>query len=148
MHISATSVPFRASCSVPSMSSFTSQLSMLQLLRCQHADVSGTSILTMRLLTVPFPWGPTGEGSGNEEGCTRPAGLEKSAQTTTAASHCQGSSPQLPSIYHQGREICIKFQSNSGSFPNCRRAHVCRHYKQDHPASDCHPAGPVAPQPR
>ena len=60
----------------------------------------------------------------------------------------RGSGPQLPCIYHQGREICIKFQSNSCSFPNCRRAHMCRHCKQDHPASECHPAGPVAPQPR
>ena len=63
-------------------------------------------------------------------------------------SSSQGSSPQLPAVYHQGREICIKYQSGSCSFPNCRRAHVCRHCKQDHPATECHPAGPVTPQPR
>ena len=63
-------------------------------------------------------------------------------------SSSRGSSPQLPAIYHQGREICIKFQYGSCSFPNCRRAHVCRHCKQDHPATECFPAGPVTPQPR
>ena len=63
-------------------------------------------------------------------------------------SSSRGSSPQLPAVHHQGREICIKFQSSSCSFPNCRRAHVCRHCKQDHPATECHPAGLVTPQPR
>ena len=60
----------------------------------------------------------------------------------------RGTGSQLPSIYHQGREICIKFQSNSCSFPYCRRAHVCRHCKQDHQATEYHPAGPVASQSR
>ena len=55
---------------------------------------------------------------------------------------------QLPAVYHQGREICIKYQSASCTFPNCRRAHICRHCKQDHPASECCPAGPVTPQPQ
>ena len=55
----------------------------------------------------------------------------------------RGTGSQLPASYHQGREICIKYQSGSCSFPNCRRAHVCRHCKQDLPATDCHPAGPV-----
>ena len=60
----------------------------------------------------------------------------------------RGTGHQLPAVYHQGREICIKYQSASCTFPNCRRAHVCRHCKQDHPASECHPAGPITPQPR
>ena len=34
-----------------------------------------------------------------------------------------------PLSTNQGREICIKLQSNSCSFPNCRRVHVCRHCK-------------------
>ena len=59
----------------------------------------------------------------------------------------RGTGSQLPAVYHQGREICIKYQSVSCTFPNCRRAHVCRHCKQEHPALECHPAGPVAPQP-
>ena len=58
-------------------------------------------------------------------------------------SSTRGTSSQLPAIYHQGREICIKYQSGSCSFSNYRRAHMCRHYKQDHPATECHPAGPV-----
>ena len=63
-------------------------------------------------------------------------------------SSSKGSSPQLLAIYHQGREICMKYQSASCSLPNCRRAHVCRHCKQDHPATECHPAGPITPQSR
>ena len=60
----------------------------------------------------------------------------------------QGSGPQLPPIYHQGREICIKYQSNSCTFPNCRWALVCRQCKQEHPALECCPAGTVACQSR
>ena len=63
--------------------------------------------------------------------------------------HCtssRGTGSQLPAVYHEGREICIKFQSASCSFPNCRWAHICRHCKQEHPASECRPVGPVTPQ--
>ena len=60
----------------------------------------------------------------------------------------RGTGSQLPAVYHQGREICIKYQLVSCTFPNCRRAHVCRHCKQEHPALECRPAGPVAPQPQ
>ena len=34
----------------------------------------------------------------------------------------RGTGSHLPAVYHQGREICIKFQSASCSFPNCRWA--------------------------
>ena len=60
----------------------------------------------------------------------------------------RGAGSQIPAVYHQGREICIKYQLASCTFPNCRRAHICRHCKQEHPASECHPAGPIALQPR
>ena len=69
-------------------------------------------------------------------------------QQQQQCSIARGSGSQLPTVYHKGREISIKFQSGSCSFPNCRRAHMCRHCKQDHTASECHPAGPVIPQPR
>ena len=96
--------------------------------------------------------------------CSFPPGapLEKEAMVKKAAQSQQGwgnfrqqqqcpsnrgTGSQLPAVYHQGREICIKYQSASCTFPNCRRAHVCRHCKQEHPALECCPAGPVAPQP-
>ena len=55
--------------------------------------------------------------------------------TRNTSSNAPSPGPQLPAVFHQGREICIKYQSNSCTFPNCRRAHVCRHCKQKHPAS-------------
>ena len=72
-------------------------------------------------------------------------GMHRQQQQHSTA---RGSGSQLPTVYHQGREICIKFRSGSCSFPNCRRAHMCRHCKQDHPATECLPAGPVTPQSR
>ena len=36
----------------------------------------------------------------------------------------RGSGSQLPAVYHQGREICIKFLSASCNFPSCPPAHV------------------------
>ena len=57
---------FQHKCTVQGLpfSAFNQQLyitalpSMLQLLRCWHADVSNASTSTMRSLTVPFPQGP------------------------------------------------------------------------------------------
>ena len=58
MHSSGIDALFRASHSVPSINSSTSLPLMLWLPKCQPADASGVSTSTMRLLTVPFPWGP------------------------------------------------------------------------------------------
>ena len=58
MHSSIINVQFRASHSVPLISSSMSQPSMLQQLRSQHADASSASTSIMRSSTVPFPWGP------------------------------------------------------------------------------------------
>ena len=108
---------------------------------CQHFDYE--------VIDCPFlPGGPTGEGGDGKEDSTEPAGQENLLSAAAVLQHGRGSSPQLPAIYHQDREICIKYQSGTCSFPNCRRAHMCRHCKQDHPATECRPAGPVTPQSR
>ena len=108
--------------------------------QCQHFD--------HKVIECPFPPGALLE---------KDLAVKKAAQGQQGwgmyqqqqqCSSTRGTGSQLPAIYHQGREIYIKYQSGSCSFPNCRRAHVCRHCKQDHPATECHPAGPVTPQSR
>ena len=108
--------------------------------RCQQYD--------HEVIDCPFPPGAPLE---------KEATVKKAAQSQQGRGNyrpqqqrpsSRGTGSQLPAVYHQGREICIKYQSASCTFPNCRRAHVCRHCKQEHPASKCRPAGPVASQPR
>ena len=107
---------------------------------CQHFD--------HKVINCPFPLGaPLEKDSAGKKIAQSQQGWGTYRQQQQCSSS-QGSSPQLPPVYHQGREICIKYQSGSCSFPNCRRVHVCRHCKQDHPATECHPACPVTPQPR
>ena len=108
--------------------------------QCQHFD--------HEVINCPFPLGAPLE---------KEAMMKKTVQSQQGwgtychqqqHTHSRSCGPQLPAVYHQGREICIKYQSGSCSFPHCRRAHICRHCKQDHPAIECRPAGPVPTQSR
>ena len=148
MHSSGTDGLSKGSCSAPSTNSSTSLPLMLQPLGCWSIDVSSVSTLTTRLSTVPFPWGPCWRRIQHRRKLHKASWTGQINRGICSSILARGSSPQLPSVYHLGREICIKYQSNSCTFPNCRRAHICRHSKQEHPASECHPAGPVTPQPR
>ena len=116
------------------------KVSACRCFRCQHFDHEVTD--------CPFPQGAPLEKDLAMKNATQGQqgwGMHRQQQQHSTA---MGSSSQLPAIYHQGREICIKLQSGSCSFPSCRRAHMCRLCNQDHPASECHPAGPVTPQSR
>ena len=108
--------------------------------RCQQYD--------HEVIDCPFPLGAPLE---------KEATVKKAAQSQQGRGNFhpqqqhpsnRGTGSHLPAVYHQAREICIKYQSASCTFPNCRRAHVCRHCKQEHQASECRPAGPVASQPQ
>ena len=75
---------------ITTLDATAAKMSTCRCSRCQHFD--------HEVIDCPFPPGsPTGEGSNNEEGCSRPAGLGKSAQTTTAVLCCQGL--QLPTVH-------------------------------------------------
>ena len=58
MHSSSIDALSKGFHSVPSTNSSTSLPLMLWPPRCQSTDASSVSTLTMRLLTVPFPWVP------------------------------------------------------------------------------------------
>ena len=88
MHSSATNVPSKASHSAPLISSSTSQLLTLQQLRCQHADASSASALTMRSSTVTFPWGP----------CWRRIWLQRRLLKASRARECTDNNSSTPPL--------------------------------------------------
>ncbi len=47
-----------------------------------------------------------------------------------------------PTSYHQGKEICNKFQSAQCLYPQCKRAHVCRNCRGPMPFSRCNVCQP------
>ena len=109
--------------------------------QCQHFDHEDVDC------SFP-PRAPLEKDPASKKAAQGQLGWEINRGTCSSITSHGASSPQLPPVFHQGREICIKYQSNSCSFPNCRRAHVCKHCKQEHPASECHPACTVTSQPR
>ena len=48
----------------------------------------------------------------------------------------------LPTSFHQGKEICNKFQFAQCVYPQCRRAHVCRICRGPMPYSRCNTCQP------
>ena len=85
-------------------------------------------------VTLPQPWchwlslspgGPAGEGFSMWRRLLKASRAGEPIQRHQQQhSFPQGSGPHLPPVLHQGREICIKYQSNSCTFPNCRWAHI------------------------
>ena len=126
---------------VTTLDAMATKVSACICFRCQHFN--------HKVVDCPFPLGALLEkGLASKKAAQGQQGQGNQHRHLQQCPVTRGSSPQLPSVYHQGREICIKYQSSSCNFPNCRRAHMCRHCKQEHPASECCPAGPVTPQPR
>ena len=99
------------------------------------------------VINCPFPLGAPLEKEATVKKAVQSQQGRGNFRQQQQCSSNRGAGSQLPAVYHQGREICIKYQLASCTFPNCRRAHICWHCKQEHPASECHPAGPVTPQP-
>ena len=88
-----------------------------------------------------------------------PASLEKDPrQKKTAAvmagrgssTQAAGSSQQgrVRAPLHDGKEICLKFNSGNCTFQQCRRAHVCKDCRGNHPATRCGAAGAVPTTPQ
>ena len=81
---------------------------------CQHFD--------HEVIDCPFPPG----GLLEKEVTMKKTAQSQQGQGTyhhqQQHTHSRNSRPQLPVVYHQGREICIKYQSGSYGLPHCRRA--------------------------
>ena len=126
---------------VTTLDAMATKVSACRCFWCQHFD--------HKVVNCPFPLGaPLEKDLALKKAAQGQLGLWNQQRHLQQHSLSRGSSPQLPPVLYQGREICIKYQSHSCTFPTCRKAHVCRNCKQEHPASECCPAGAVASQPQ
>ena len=89
--------------------------------RCQQYD--------HKVIDCPFPPGAPLEKEATVKKAVQSQQGRGNYRPQQQHPSSRGTGSQLPAVYHQGREICIKYQSASCTFPNCRRAHICRHCK-------------------
>ena len=136
-------LPFSAFDQQPYVTTFDTTAAKVMAHRCFQCQC-----FDHKVINCPFPLGAPLEKDPATKKFAQGQQGQGMYQHQQQRSSTRGTSSQLPAIYHQGREICIMYQSGSCSFPNCRRAHMCRHCKQDHPATECCPAGLVIPQSR